>query len=236
MKIHDLTAHEAGDRLRERELSSVELTEESYKRIEAVEGRVEAFITLTKEQAMLQASAFDQAMKRGENLPDLAGIPMALKDNMCTDGILTTCGSRMLGNFVPPYDATVTRMLKESGAVIVGKTNMDEFAMGSSTENSAFKITKNPWDLERVPGGSSGGTAAAVSAGEGFMGLGSDTGGSIRQPASLSGLVGLKPTYGLVSRYGLVAFASSLDQIGPFARTVEDSALMMNAISAHDPK
>src|SRR6056297_538949 len=223
MKIHDLTAHEAGDRLRERELSSVELTEESYKRIEAVEGRVEAFITLTKEQAMLQASAFDQAMKRGENLPDLAGIPMALKDNMCTDGILTTCGSRMLGNFVPPYDATVTRMLKESGAVIVGKTNMDEFAMGSSTENSAFKITKNPWDTERVPGGSSGGSAAAVAAALVPGATGTDTGGSIRQPAALCGITGLKPTYGRVSRWGMIAFASSLDQAGPMTKTVEDA-------------
>src|SRR6056297_536899 len=164
MKIYDLTAHEVRDRLRKKEISSVELTQETYKRIEEAEGSVDAFITLTKEEAISRAGDIDRAICKGEDLPDLAGIPMAIKDNMCTDGTLTTCGSRMLGNFVPPYDATVVRMLKDSGAVIVGKTNMDEFAMGSSTENSAFKTTKNPWDTRRVPGGSSGGSAAALAA------------------------------------------------------------------------
>ncbi len=236
MKIYDLTAHEVRDRLRKKEISSVELTQETYKRIEEAEGSVDAFITLTKEEAISRAGDIDRAICKGEDLPDLAGIPMAIKDNMCTDGTLTTCGSRMLGNFVPPYDATVVRMLKDSGAVIVGKTNMDEFAMGSSTENSAFKTTKNPWDTRRVPGGSSGGSAAAVAAGEAFYSLGSDTGGSIRQPAAFTGLVGLKPTYGRVSRYGLVAFASSLDQIGPFGKDVEDCAIIMGAISGHDSK
>ena len=234
MKIYDLTAHEVRDKLRKREISSLDLTETSFKRIEEVENKIDAFITLTKKEALLQAKAFDEAMKRGETLGDLAGIPMALKDNMCTDGILTSCASKILNNFIPPYDATVTKKLKRAGAVIVGKTNMDEFAMGSSTENSAYKTTKNPWDIERVPGGSSGGSAASVAAGEAFYSLGSDTGGSIRQPASFTGLVGLKPTYGRVSRYGLVAFASSLDQIGPFGKDVEDCALVMNTISGHD--
>ncbi|MBK5251897.1 MAG: Asp-tRNA(Asn)/Glu-tRNA(Gln) amidotransferase subunit GatA [Peptostreptococcaceae bacterium] len=236
MKIFDLTAHEVRDKLRNRELSSVELTEESYKRIDAVESKVDSFITFTKKEAFLQAKAFDERMKKGELLGDLAGIPMALKDNMCTDGILTTCASKILGNFTPPYDATVTQKLKNAGAVIVGKTNMDEFAMGSSTENSAYKTTKNPWDTDRVPGGSSGGSAASVASGEVFYSLGSDTGGSIRQPAAFTGLVGLKPTYGRVSRYGLVAFASSLDQIGPLGKDVEDCALVMNTISGHDRK
>ena len=234
MKIYDLTAHEVRDKLRKREISSLDLTETSFKRIEEVENKIDAFITLTKKEALLQAKAFDEAMKRGETVGDLAGIPMALKDNMCTDGILTSCASKILNNFIPPYDATVTKKLKRAGAVIVGKTNMDEFAMGSSTENSAYKTTKNPWDIERVPGGSSGGSAASVAAGEAFYSLGSDTGGSIRQPASFTGLVGLKPTYGRVSRYGLVAFASSLDQIGPFGKDVEDCALVMNTISGHD--
>lgn len=234
MKIYDLTAHEMRDMLRRKELSSVELTEGIFERIENVEEKIGAFITLTRAEALLEASAVDEARNRGEDLPDLAGIPMALKDNMCTDGILTTCGSKILMNFVPPYDAAVAESLKGAGAVMVGKANMDEFAMGSSTENSAYKITRNPWDTQRVPGGSSGGSAAAVAAGEAFYALGSDTGGSIRQPAALTGLVGLKPTYGRVSRYGLVAFASSLDQIGPLTKDVEDSALVMNAISGHD--
>ena len=234
MKLHEKTAHETRDLLMKGEVSSEELTNRLYDRIEAADETVGAYITLTRDWALKQAREADESRSRGEASGPLAGIPMALKDNMCTDGVLTTCGSKLLANFIPPYDATVTRRLKEAGAVILGKTNMDEFAMGSSTENSAYKTTRNPWDIERVPGGSSGGSAAAVAAGEAFYALGSDTGGSIRQPASLTGIVGLKPTYGRVSRYGLVAFASSLDQIGPFTKDVEDCALVMNAIAGHD--
>ncbi|MGB9859831.1 MAG: Asp-tRNA(Asn)/Glu-tRNA(Gln) amidotransferase subunit GatA [Moorellaceae bacterium] len=218
-----------------REISSVELTEAMLERIEQVEGRIKAFVTLTPEVALEQARAVDAARARGEELGPLAGIPMALKDNLCTAGIRTTCSSKMLENWVPPYDAFVVKKLKEAGAVLLGKLNMDEFAMGSSTENSRFFPTRNPWDLERVPGGSSGGAAAAVAAGEAFYSLGSDTGGSIRQPASFCGVVGLKPTYGRVSRFGLVAFASSLDQIGPLTRDVTDCALVLQAIAGHDP-
>lgn len=232
----DLTVAKALDLLHKREVSSRELTEAALKRIKEVDGRLRAFITVTAEAALAAAAAIDARRLNGEHLGPLAGIPMALKDNMCTRGILTTCASRILHNFVPPYDATVVELLKGAGCVLLGKTNLDEFAMGSSTENSGFFITRNPWDTERVPGGSSGGSAAAVAAEEALFALGSDTGGSIRQPAAYCGVVGLKPTYGRVSRYGLVAFASSLDQIGPLTRDIRDCALVLNAIAAHDPR
>ena len=234
MEPNRLTIHELQERLREGTLTSVEITESVYRRIASVEDRVHAYITLTEEAAIEQARAADERIQEGTG-GALTGIPIALKDVLCTQGVRTTCGSRILENFIPPYDATVVRKLKDAGAVFVGKTNMDEFAMGSSTETSRFGITKNPWDLERIPGGSSGGSAAAVAADECIASLGTDTGGSIRQPAALCGVVGLKPTYGRVSRFGLVAFASSLDQIGPITKDVEDCAIMMNVISGHDP-
>ena len=232
--LYYMTGQEMSDALHRRQLSSVELTQAHLERIEELDPRLGAYLTVTAGLALEQARLADQRLGRGTAGP-LTGVPMQIKDNISTAGVATTCGSHMLESYVPPYDATVTRRLKEAGAVMLGKGNMDEFAMGSSTENSAFKPTANPWDLSRVPGGSSGGPAAAVAGGEGAFSLGSDTGGSIRQPASLCGIVGLKPTYGLVSRYGLVAFASSLDQIGPLTRTVEDSALVLNAIAGHDP-
>ena len=236
MELYQLTIHELHDMLKKGETTSEAITESVLSRIKAVDGKVKAYITVTEEVARAQAREADKRIKAGDTSSPLLGIPIAVKDNMCTDGIKTTCASKILGNFVPPYDATVVRNLKQAGYVLCGKPNMDEFAMGSSTENSGFFITKNPWDLDRIPGGSSGGSAAAVAAGECIGSLGSDTGGSIRQPASCCGVVGLKPTYGRVSRFGLVAFASSLDQIGPITKDVIDAALLMNVISGHDEK
>lgn len=230
--MHKKTCHELHALLKTKEISSAQLTEAIFAQIEKTEPKIQAFITLTKEEALKQARATDQ---NGITSP-LSGIPIAVKDNMCTKGIRTTCASKILANYLPPYDATVVTKLREVGAVVVGKTNLDEFAMGSSTENSGLHPTHNPWDLKTAPGGSSGGSAAAVAAGECILATGSDTGGSIRQPAAFCGVVGMKPTYGRVSRYGLVAFASSLDQIGPLTKDVTDAALFMNVLAGYDPK
>ncbi len=220
--------------LKKRELSAKEIAISVFDRIEHVESRVKAYLTLTKDKALSMAEKADQRLSSG-NATVLSGIPIAIKDNICTKGIRTTCSSKILQNFIPPYESTATTKLLEQGYLLIGKTNLDEFAMGSSTENSGFYTTCNPWDTERIPGGSSGGSAAAVAADECIAALGSDTGGSIRQPAALCGVVGLKPTYGRVSRYGLVAFASSLDQIGPITKNVRDAAILMNIISGNDP-
>lgn len=234
MNTEVLTAEEIRSGITEGRFSAREVIDSIFSRIQDYEPIIEGYITLCREEALAEAKCIDERIKRGEALGSLAGIPIAIKDNICTNGIKTTCASKMLQDFIPPYDATVVRKLKEADAVVIGKTNMDEFAMGSSTENSAFKKTRNPWDTDRVPGGSSGGSAAVVAAGTATVALGSDTGGSIRQPAAFCGVVGVKPTYGLVSRYGLVAFGSSLEQIGPVSRTVRDSALLLQAIQGTD--
>lgn len=235
MKLHELTLKGAQALLKKGDVSPQELTDAFLTRIEKLDPKIRAFMTVTAEHARTQAEKIGTQAEKGAHGP-LGGIPLGIKDNMCTKGVRTTCSSKMLENFVPPYESTATQKLWDSGAVLLGKLNMDEFAMGSSTEHSAYFRTRNPWDLDRVTGGSSGGSAAAVSADLCIAALGSDTGGSIRQPAAFCGVVGIKPTYGRVSRYGLVAFASSLDQIGPITKNVEDSAILLNIICGHDPQ
>ena len=236
MELYSLTVSEIARKIKEKEITIKEVLDSVYNRIENVEEKVSAYVTLTKEQAYNRATKLQERLDNGEDIGIMGGVPIAIKDNICTNGIKTTCSSKMLENFVPFYDATVIEKLENAGAIIIGKTNMDEFAMGSSTENSAIKKTKNPWDLERVPGGSSGGSAAAVACDIAPCALGTDTGGSIRQPASFCNVVGLKPTYGLVSRYGIVAYASSLDQVGPLTKSVEDAAILLNVIAGKDEK
>ena len=230
-----LTLHEAREKLRKRQISAQELTQAVFQRISETEESIHSYITLCRDTALEEAKRADALFKTETNPPSLLGIPIAVKDNFLTDGIRTTCASKILQDFIPPYDSTAVKKLRAAGAVITGKTNLDEFAMGSSVENSAFFLTRNPWDTSRVPGGSSGGSAAAVAADQCIAALGTDTGGSIRQPGSFCGIVGLKPTYGRVSRYGIVAFASSMDQVGPMTKDVRDSALMLEAIAGYDP-
>lgn len=235
MEIYDLPAHKLAELMHNGEISATELTRAVYSRISDVEQDIQAYVTITEDQAIAAAGALDAQRKAGKSLGPLAGIPVGLKDNICTKGVRTTCSSRILENFTPSYNATIVDKLEAAGGVITGKLNLDEFAMGSSTENSAFFPTRNPWNLSCVPGGSSGGPAAAVAAGEAVYALGSDTGGSLRQPAAYCGIVGMKPTYGLISRNGVVGFASSLDQVGPLTKDVRDCALTLNLIAGHDP-
>src|SRR5918993_515602 len=235
MNLFSLTLHEASEKLRQREVSSQELTEAVFRRVAQTDGILRSYITICRDAAIADAKEADNRLRQGPTASPLLGIPIALKDNLLTRGLRTTCASRILDNFIPPYDATAVARLRSAGAVITGKTNLDEFAMGSSAENSAFFATRNPWHLERVPGGSSGGSAASVAADQCIAALGTDTGGSIRQPAAFCGIVGMKPTYGRVSRYGVIAFASSMDQVGPLTKDVRDSALLLEAISGHDP-
>ena len=234
MTLNQLTAHKAINLIKKKKATAYEIIQDIFNQIDKVDNLIKAFLVVEREEALKKAKEIDKKVKNGEKIPPLAGVAIAVKDIIATQGTETTCGSKILKGFIPPYDATVINRLKDAGAIIIGKTNMDEFAMGSSTENSAFGPTHNPWDLERVPGGSSGGSSAAVAADETFVALGTDTGGSVRQPASLCGMVGLKPTYGRVSRYGLVAYASSLDQIGPITKDVTDCALIMKVISGYD--
>lgn len=234
MELYHLSISEIAKKIKNKEVKIKEVLDSIYQRIEEVEPKIDAYLTLTKELAYQRAEKLQERLDRGEEIGILGGVPIAIKDNICTNGVATTCSSKMLENFVPFYDATVAKKLEEAGAIMLGKTNMDEFAMGSSTESSYFKKTKNPWDVKRVPGGSSGGSAAAVASDMAFGALGTDTGGSIRQPASFCGVVGLKPTYGLVSRYGVIAYASSLDQVGPITKNVTDAAILLNAIAGHD--
>ena len=236
LTFNQLTLEEITRLIKERKISVYEAINDVFNQIERIDNKINAFLYLNRENALKQANHIDKQIKNGEKIPILSGVALTVKDILAVEGMETTCGSKILKGFKPPYDATVIRALKETGAIIIGKANMDEFAMGSSTENSAFATTHNPWDLERVPGGSSGGSAAAVAADETHIALGTDTGGSIRQPASFCGIVGLKPTYGRVSRYGLIAYASSLDQIGPLTKNVKDSAWVMNIICGQDKR
>ncbi|MCE3239545.1 MAG: gatA [Deltaproteobacteria bacterium] len=235
MNLSSMTLDEASDKLRKREVSSQELTEAVFQRVAQTDGIIRSYITLCRDTAIAQAKEADRRLRQGPSASPLLGIPIALKDNLLTQGLRTTCASRILENFIPPYDATAVAKVRSAGAVITGKTNLDEFAMGSSAENSAFFSTRNPWDVERVPGGSSGGSAASVAADQCIAAIGTDTGGSIRQPAAFCGIVGMKPTYGRVSRYGVIAFASSMDQVGPMTKDVRDCALLLETISGHDP-
>ena len=235
LKLLEITALQLKEKLLSREIQATFLTKKLFEWIKEIEPNIQSYISLNEDEALRKAKEIDKKIENGEKLGSLAGIPVAVKDNICTKDLLTTCASKILRNFIPPYDAFVVKRLKEEDAIIIGKTNLDEFAMGSSTENSGYKITHNPWDFERVPGGSSGGSAAAVAADIAYAALGSDTGGSVRQPAALCGVVGLKPTYGRVSRYGLVAFGSSLDQIGTLTKDVRDAALLLQVISGKDP-
>ncbi|MDI9475429.1 MAG: Asp-tRNA(Asn)/Glu-tRNA(Gln) amidotransferase subunit GatA [Natronincolaceae bacterium] len=236
MEFFNLTMHQIKEKLGKKDVKATEILDDVLKRIDDVEDKIGAHITLTEDMAYKKAEEIDKKIENNQSIGILGGIPMSIKDNICTEGILTTCASKMLQDFVPPYSAAVYEKLLTEDAVMLGKSNMDEFGMGSSTETSFYKKTKNPWNMSKVPGGSSGGSAAAVSAGECFFALGSDTGGSVRQPSAFCGVVGLKPTYGLVSRYGLIAVANSLDQIGPITKDVKDCALVLNIIAGHDPK